>query len=111
MKIKELPYLLYKSATLITKSVNQLKHSNAETVHITIRSLLTQKCLPEKIILWLNNTLSKQSTKSAQDPIHIIGTQSISLKKRYTKQDYNRTQWLQITNHFNLKLNFHDKKI
>lgn len=72
MKISELPNSLYHSLKLITKRVDKLESlkvktipvvvslttipSRIKTVHITIRSLLIQDVLPQKIILWVHNS-------------------------------------------------------
>ena len=74
MKLKELPSSLWKAFSLNRKAVAQLQPLNAQkipvlvsltsiesrlaTIHLTIRSLLSQTAQPEKIILWF--TLSQQ---------------------------------------------------
>lgn len=71
MKLSEIPNSLYNSIKLIYKPLKAFNQSTKEripvivslttipsrvrTLHITIRSLLNQDVLPEKIILWLND--------------------------------------------------------
>ena len=71
MKIKELPKSIKRSISLSKLSLEELENKNKrqipiiislttipsriKTLHITIRSLLNQDILPEKIVLWLNN--------------------------------------------------------
>jgi len=57
-----------------------------------------------KAMALLNNRLSIQAQHAAPLPIPIMATQKHSLKKSNTKLDYNRVQWKQITEYFNLKL-------
>lgn len=70
MKISEIPNSLYKSVKLVSIPVKKLHKANSkhipiivslttipsriQTIHITIRSLLAQNALPEKIILWVH---------------------------------------------------------
>ncbi len=69
---------------------------------------LFNKLSPKSDDLWfktmalLNNNLSVQAEHRAPDPIPIIATQGVSLKKTNNKLDYKRVQWQQITKHFNL---------
>lgn len=72
MKLTEIPNSLYNSIKLAYKPINSFNESTKEripvivslttipsrikTLHITIRSLLNQEVLPEKIVLWLNNS-------------------------------------------------------
>lgn len=76
MKISEIPISLYHSLKLIVKPISSFKKKQKEkipviislttipsrirTLHITIRSLLNQDVLPEKIILWLNDNYKNQ---------------------------------------------------
>jgi len=70
---------------------------------------LFNKLSPKSDDLWfktmamLNKTLSIPSENPPPDPIPIIATQSVALKKINNKQDYKRVQWEQITAYFNLK--------
>ncbi|MGJ5642186.1 glycosyltransferase family A protein [Formosa sp. S-31] len=72
MKLTEIPSSIFKSIKLTLKPVKAFNEGTKEripvfvslttipsrikTLHITIRSLLNQNVLPEKIILWLNNS-------------------------------------------------------
>ncbi|GAA4231662.1 hypothetical protein GCM10022291_04620 [Postechiella marina] len=72
MKLTEIPNSLYNSIKLATKPIKSFNESSKKripvivslttiptrikTLHITIRSLLNQEVLPEKIILWLNTS-------------------------------------------------------
>ncbi len=72
MKISEFPISIYHSLKLLAIPVSAFKATKKEhiplivslttipsrikTLHITIRSLLNQNVLPEKIILWLNDS-------------------------------------------------------
>lgn len=72
MKLTEIPPSLYKSIKLALKPIKSFNEDNKEripvivslttipsrikTLHITIRSLLNQTVLPEKIVLWLNDS-------------------------------------------------------
>ncbi|NKI32916.1 zinc-binding alcohol dehydrogenase [Croceivirga thetidis] len=72
---------------------------------------LFQELAPKADDLWfkamslMNNTESIQSSKLTKEPLPIFGSQIVSLKKQNIGQDKNRTQWLALTNFFNLKLN------
>lgn len=73
MKLKEIPKSLWKSAMIAAIPLDKLASSPEEkipalvsltsipsrlnTLHLTIRSVLQQKYLPEKIILWLQEDL------------------------------------------------------
>ena len=72
MKISEVPFSLYHSFKLLSMPISGFKTAKKEripvivslttipsrikTLHITIRSLRNQEVLPEKIILWLNDS-------------------------------------------------------
>ncbi|TWO32685.1 glycosyltransferase family 2 protein [Seonamhaeicola sediminis] len=72
MKLSELPTSLYHSIKLALKPIKAFNEATKEripvvvslttipsrikTLHITIRSLLNQEVLPEKIVLWLNDS-------------------------------------------------------
>jgi hypothetical protein len=72
LKLSEIPSSLYQSITLANKPIKAFNESNKKrvpvivslttipsrirTLHITIRSLLNQEVLPEKIVLWLNDS-------------------------------------------------------
>lgn len=74
--IKELPLSIIQSIKLMCTSINDSKLENKKklplivsltsieprlnTLHLVIKSLLTQTELPEKIILWLNNDLKEK---------------------------------------------------
>ena len=73
MKLKEYPYALYRSRQLLRLKAETLRSrppepvpvivsltsipSRLNVVHITVRSLMSQTCLPEKIVLWLHHDL------------------------------------------------------
>ncbi|NAY90380.1 zinc-binding alcohol dehydrogenase [Muricauda sp. JGD-17] len=57
-----------------------------------------------KAMTLLTETLSKQAKSSKKEPIPILGSQKTSLKKTNIKEDKNRTQWLALTDYFQLKL-------
>ncbi len=67
------------------------------------------KLVPNADDLWfkvmglLKNTVSIQADNTGKDPIPIWGSQKVSLKKGNIGMDKNRTQWMALTNHFNLK--------
>ncbi|OUS21647.1 glycosyl transferase [Nonlabens dokdonensis] len=66
------------------------------------------KLAPKADDLWfkamaiLNNTKSLQNTSQPDIPIPIMGTQFVALKKVNKGQDYNRVQWQQICDHYDL---------
>ncbi|GAA4976629.1 glycosyltransferase [Algibacter aquimarinus] len=112
-----LPYLQWPFATKTYKDEKLLMPVGAFLVLYPPRVFderfnnieLINKLAPKADDLWfkamslLNNTLSIQVTKKPYFPIPIIATQKYSLKKINTVRDYNRIQWEQITNYFNLK--------
>jgi len=51
----------------------------------------------------LKGTISMKASNSGNEPIPILGSQKDSLKKTNIKEDKNRTQWLALTEYFNLK--------
>ncbi|MEP2279063.1 glycosyltransferase [Maribacter sp.] len=55
-----------------------------------------------KAMAILKGTNSVQAKNKAKAPIPIIGSQKQSLKKSNIGGDKNKTQWLAITNHFNI---------
>ncbi len=57
-----------------------------------------------KAMALLNDTKSILAENRGKDPIPIWGSQKVSLKKSNIKEDKNRTQWLALMEHFNLKL-------
>lgn len=57
-----------------------------------------------KAMALLKGTQSIQAENSVKEPIPIWGSQKISLKKTNIAEDKNRTQWLALTKHFELKL-------
>ncbi|QLE00089.1 hypothetical protein HX109_00390 [Galbibacter sp. BG1] len=66
------------------------------------------KLCPKADDLWfkamaiLQNTNARQ-TKNPPRLIPIAGTQSVSLKNENIKKDYNKVQWQQLVNYFNLQ--------
>jgi hypothetical protein len=56
-----------------------------------------------KVMALLNGTNSILAKNRAKTPIPIIGSQKYSLKKSNIGGDKNRTQWLSLTQHFNIK--------
>lgn len=66
------------------------------------------KLTPKADDLWfkamstLNNTLTRQSTNLPGEPIPIIGTQKIALKKENVTQNKNDLQWESLSNYYNL---------
>jgi len=79
MKVKEIPVSIFHSIRLSFRSVKHLKEPNASalpviisltsipsrlhTLHLVVRSILDQQTKPEKIILWLNQTLQHNIPK------------------------------------------------
>ncbi len=57
-----------------------------------------------KAMALLQGTVSIPSRYPVKEPIPIWGSQKVSLKKTNIAEDKNRTQWLALTEHFNLKL-------
>ncbi|WP_222984682.1 glycosyltransferase family A protein [Flagellimonas meishanensis] len=57
-----------------------------------------------KAMTLLNGTLSKQTENNDKEPIPIWGSQKTSLKKTNIKEDKNRTQWLALSDYFQLKV-------
>ncbi|TDS16983.1 glycosyl transferase family 2 [Maribacter caenipelagi] len=55
-----------------------------------------------KVMAFLEGTISVQAKNKAKTPIPIIGSQKQSLKKTNIGNDKNRTQWMAITNYFNI---------
>ncbi|WP_405398539.1 glycosyltransferase family A protein [Maribacter sp. Asnod2-G09] len=55
-----------------------------------------------KAMAYLKGTESMQANNKAKTPIPIIGSQKQSLKKLNIGGDKNKTQWLAITNYFNI---------
>ncbi|TAI49389.1 zinc-binding alcohol dehydrogenase [Flagellimonas allohymeniacidonis] len=72
--------------------------------------VLYMKLAPKADDLWfkamalLKGTVSIPSSYAVKEPIPIWGSQKVSLKKINISEDKNRTQWLALTEHFNLKL-------
>lgn len=80
MKLKEFPESFFRSLTLSLKSSNTLKSKNGneipvivsltsipsrlKTLHLTIKSVLTQNSRPEKIVLWLHEDLKLHIPKA-----------------------------------------------
>lgn len=68
------------------------------------------KLAPKADDLWfkamslLNGVESRQSASFAREPIPIIGSQKVSLKKQNIGKDKNRTQWLALEKHYNLQI-------
>jgi hypothetical protein len=68
------------------------------------------KLAPKADDLWfkamslLKGTVSFQPEKTGKEPIPIVGTQFISLKKENVKGDKNRSQWLALTAFFKLPM-------
>jgi hypothetical protein len=64
------------------------------------------KLAPKADDLWFkamalkNGILSRSNSHIIKTPIPIIGTQKVALKKINKDQDFNRTQWLQICDHY-----------
>ncbi len=75
---------------------------------ITIDSELFLKLAPKADDLWfkamalLNGTLSLQSTDLPKEPIPIIGSQKVALKKDNLGKDKNTEQWNTLNKEFNL---------
>lgn len=82
MKVKEIPVSLFYQANLTRQSKERLiSHkkcvpvivslasipSRLDIVHLTIRSLLNQDVLPEKILLWLHEDLKNKVPKKLND--------------------------------------------
>lgn len=80
MKIKELPSSIYHTWRLKSLSLNRLQKASSETIpvvisltsipsrldkiHIVIRCLLTQSKCPQKIVLWLHQSLEHEIPSS-----------------------------------------------
>lgn len=93
MKIKELPLSWWKAKKLSRIPIEQLQKkslgaapvivsltsiaSRLDLLHITIRSLFTQSLPPQKIILWLNESLASQT------PISLLDLQCDQFEIRY----------------------------
>lgn len=83
MKLKELPLSWWTARKLTRLTADELLNAKAprlpvivsltsipsrlEIIHLTIRSLLTQSCPAEKIILWLNDSLRDQLPQSLRE--------------------------------------------
>jgi len=67
------------------------------------------KLTPKADDLWfkgmslLNNVKTKQSNNVPKEPIPIIGSQKVSLKKENVKKNKNDLQWKALSSYFNLK--------
>jgi len=67
------------------------------------------KLAPKADDLWfkamslLKQTSSLQASRLSGEPIPILGSQKVSLKKTNIGQDKNRLQWLALTDYFHLK--------
>tara|TARA_R110002126_G_scaffold202751_3_gene350088 strand:- start:193 stop:1023 length:831 start_codon:yes stop_codon:yes gene_type:complete len=76
---------------------------------VTTNSELFLSLAPKADDLWfkamalLNGTNSILAKNKAKTPIPILGSQKYSLKKSNIGGDKNRTQWLALTQHFNIK--------
>jgi hypothetical protein len=70
---------------------------------------LFMKLAPKNDDLWfkamalINGTLSRQARNPPKEPIPIIGTQKIALKKENVDQDKNYSQWKDLSEYFNLR--------
>ena len=68
------------------------------------------KLAPKADDLWfkamslLNKAESRQSALLTHEPIPIIGSQKVSLKKQNIGEDKNRTQWLALEKNYNLQI-------
>ena len=68
------------------------------------------KLTPKADDLWfkamstIHETLSKEASVKPKYPIPIIGSQKESLKKSNIDKDKNRTQWIAVSDHFNITL-------
>ena len=66
------------------------------------------KLAPKADDLWfkamalLNGTVARQSTNIPKEPIPIIATQKVALKKDNVIKNKNDIQWLALSNHYNL---------
>ncbi|MHB0754991.1 glycosyltransferase [Polaribacter sp. M15] len=83
MKLKELPFSIYHTLRLfvISKKTIEKDYNNIipvivsltsipsrlKTLHITVKSILLQESKPEKIILWLNESLKDSIPKSLKN--------------------------------------------
>ncbi|WP_293294304.1 zinc-binding alcohol dehydrogenase [Allomuricauda sp.] len=63
-----------------------------------------------KIMGLLKGSVSVQAYNTGKEPIPIWGSQKQSLKNTNIKEDKNRTQWLALTDHFQLKLENSDRR-
>lgn len=76
---------------------------------IVFNEELFLKLTPKADDLWfkgmslLKGTLTRQSNKITKEPIPIIGSQKVSLKKENVDNNKNDLQWKKLSNHFNLK--------
>jgi len=50
----------------------------------------------------INGTISIPAENKAREPIPIIGTQKVSLKKENINKDKNTLQWISLSNYYNL---------
>jgi len=71
---------------------------------------LIQKISPKSDDLWfktmalLRGTKARLAPEMAPDPIPIMGSQKVALKKINNKQDYKRVQWERIAEYFDINL-------
>jgi hypothetical protein len=74
---------------------------------VTDVRLLTELA-PKADDLWfkamsiLNKTTSRVASQTSTNPVLILGTQKIALKRTNKLQDFNRVQWLRIMEYFNI---------
>lgn len=55
-----------------------------------------------KAMALINNTISRQSSNLPKEPVPIINTQKVSLKKENVKNNKNDIQWQELSSHFQL---------
>ncbi len=81
----------------------------AHSLHSDVQDVdLFMKLAPKADDLWfkamavINHTKSLQNTSQPDIPIPIMGTQFVALKKVNKGQDFNRVQWQQICDYYDL---------
>lgn len=79
------------------------------SLHSDVQNVaLFTKLAPKADDLWfkamaiINKTPSRQNTTCPQVPIPIMGTQFVALKTINKGQDFNRVQWQQVCDHYDL---------
>lgn len=77
---------------------------HADVTNVELLKVLAPKAddLWFKAMAMLAGTSIRLPDRRPENPVLILGTQKISLKRTNKTQDFNRTQWQQLTEHFDL---------